>query len=100
MTSVDLGAAGVSAVPGAAGSSLGMVATVAESPSSASVPAASGSIFAASLLSIVPKMLKSKMLPSSWNEPAMIATILAANSADLARVATLLHMGGVASSGA
>ena len=82
-------------MPGKAGSSFGIAATLAASPSSASVPTASESIFAASLLSIVSKMLKSKMLPSSWNEPAMIATMLAASSADLTRVATLLRMGDV-----
>ena len=94
--SAERGAAGVAA--GEVGSSFGMAATLAASPSSASVPTASASIFAASLLSIVSKMPKSKMLPRSWNEPAMIATILAASSADLTRVATLLRMGGATSS--
>ena len=100
VTSAGRGVAGVAAstVPAEAGSSFGMAATVAESPSSVSVPAASESVFAASLLSIVSKMLKSKTLPSSWNEPAMIAMMLAASSADLTRVATLLRVGGVTSS--
>src|SRR6185295_5364366 len=95
VTSAERGAAGVgrSTVPVEAASSFGMAATVAPSSSSASVP--TGSTFVANLLSIVSKMLKSKMLPSSWNEPAIIATMLAASRADLTRVATLLRMGGV-----
>src|SRR4029078_5640131 len=44
--------------------------------------------------------LKSKMLPRSWNEPTMMATMLAASNADLTRPATLLRMGGVTWSGA